>query len=216
MAVVKGEWRLPQQRTHSTTAHDAIHRPLRVVHGPDCSGHSESLAPSIRRQLLKSLYVGTDPFDAVNKSQFDHAYPHSNLRASFVHSVLQTMPSTRLWLEVGGFVGNSAVMTAAVAAHLCMRNLTIVTVDPFTGSLAFWELQRFIRKRSDGSLKHRWGYDFLQLSADGRPTIRERYLANVAWAGASPYVLPVTATGTVGMKLIGGLSQARREGSKPP
>ena len=211
------EWRLPQQALPNSSVPWSVQlEPLQVLDGPACSAKpQDALLPlSIRKQLVRALYVGVDPFEAVNMSRVDHAYPHSNLRASFVHSVLKTF-KPRLWLEVGGFVGNSAVTTAAVAAHLCMRDVSVVTIDPFTGSHIMWELQRRIRVDQNGTLLHRWGYDFLALDPDGRPTIRDRFMANVAWARADSAVLPITMPSVTGVKLILSLYLAKAISALP-
>ena len=191
------EWRLPQQHNLSK---DLFHggNPPPKVH-LRCSASGANLH-SARSQLVQALYFSRDPFDAANAETLDAGYPHSGLRSSFVRSVLQSFKPL-LWLEVGAFIGNSAVMTAAVAAHLCMRDLSIVSIDPFTGDQMMWNLHRFA-KLVDGEVAHRWGYDFLGLTKDGRPTIRDRYMANVLVSGAAPWVLPITAPGLVGMRLL--------------
>jgi hypothetical protein len=133
----------------------------------------------VRQQLRKALFRGTDPFDAALLDRVDHRYPHSNLRASFVKSVFDVLPSPpRFWLEIGSFVGNSVITTVAVAAHLCVPNLTVVSVDPFVGDKAMWGFQRLIH----GGSHPPFGYNFLGLDTAGRPTIRDRYMANIKWS----------------------------------
>ena len=180
-AVASDEWRLPQQ----TPTTNKRGRPLRVGGGPSCSESNSSEAP-VRQQLRKALFRGTDPFDAALLDRVDHRYPHSNLRASFVKSVFDVLPSPpRFWLEIGSFVGNSVITTVAVAAHLCVPNLTVVSVDPFVGDKAMWSFQRLIH----GGSHPPFGYNFLGLDTAGRPTIRDRYMANVKWSGAYPWVV---------------------------
>ena len=198
------DWLLPQQaRWKYSRSSSREHGSLRVEGGAGCRG-SEEHAPRLRQQLLRSLFRGRDPFHAVDPARYDHGYPHSNLRASFVKAVLETLgaPADMLWLEVGSFVGNSAILTASVAAHACMRNMTIVVVDPFTGDVNMWDWQQLASK---GRRHLPFGYDFLALDASGRPTIRDRFMSNVAWAGAAPWVVPITAPGVVGMRLLGRL-----------
>jgi len=115
-AVASDEWRLPQQ----TPTTNKRGRPLRVGGGPSCSESNSSEAP-VRQQLRKAFFRGTDPFDAALLDRVDHMYPQSSLRASFVKSVFDVLPSPpRFWLEIGSFVGSS-VITTVVAAHLCAK-----------------------------------------------------------------------------------------------
>ena len=61
-----------------------------------------------------------------------------------------------------------------------------------------WGFQRL----KHGMSNPPFGYDFLQLTADGRPTIRDRFLANVLTAGAAPWVVPLTMPATSGPRLL--------------
>ena len=49
----------------------------------------------------------------------------------------------------------------------------------------------------------------------GQPTIYERFLANVARAGLHDMVLPIRATATVGLRLLGRLREQRRLTQRP-
>ena len=95
------EWRLPQQRTN---AKGKQLKPLTVVPGAACSSDIGILNGSYsrpeREALLRALYRGSDPFDAVDAGKKDHRYPHSNLRSSFVTALLATITPPRLWVEL--------------------------------------------------------------------------------------------------------------------
>ena len=194
------DWKLPQQeiaRQPKRGRQPALH----IEQGQTCL--QQNGTRTVRASLLRNLYRGRDPFKAVDAARFDHRYPHSNLRASFVKALLLSLPAPRFWLEVGSFVGNSIVTTVAVAAHLCLVNLTVVSIDPFAGDTAMWDFQKLIR----GNTHPPFGYDFLQLTADGRPTVRDRFMANVLHSGAAPWVVPITIPGVSGLRL---LNQLRR------
>ena len=197
------EWRLPQQRTN---AKGKQLKPLTVVPGAACSSDigvtNGSYSRPEREALLRTLYRGSDPFDAVDAGKKDHRYPHSNLRSSFVTALLATITPPRLWVELGSFVGNSAITTVAVAAHHCLTNMTLLAIDPFAGDTAMWAFQRL----KHGASNPPFGYDFLQLTADGRPTIRDRFLANVLTAGAAPWVVPLTVPAASGLRLLNEMS----------
>ena len=213
------EWNLPDQNT--PPSNDISHggHPPRMVHrGAACSqeqGSNARLRHGVREQLVENIYFRRDPFNAANASRHDHGYPHSNLRASFVRGVMQIFQPT-LWVEVGSFIGSSAVTTAAVAAHLCLKDLSIVSIDPFTGDQMMWDLHRFAKLDNVTQEPiHRWGYDFLQFTPDGRPTIRDRFMANVLVAGAAPWVLPLTMPGLIGMRLVKILHGAQKISTLP-
>ena len=177
-----------------------------------CAGRNTNLTGThrvVRRELLSALYRGRDPFHGLHPMHHkpDHSYPHSNLRASFVRAVLLSISHTPVtfWLEAGSFVGNSATATAAVAAHLCFDQLSLIAVDPFTGDAGMWMYP-----------KNLFGhYDFLRLSELGRATIHERFLANVLAAGVSPMVLPIVLPAVTGMRLLQRLLHARALSSRP-
>ena len=67
---------------------------------------------------MQALYFSRDLFDAANAGVHDVGYPHSGLRSSFVRSVLQSFKPL-LWVEVGAFIGNSAVMTQLQSRLTC-------------------------------------------------------------------------------------------------
>ena len=89
-----------------------------------------------------------------------------------------------------------------MAAHHCLLNMTLLAIDPFAGDTAMWAFQRL----KHGASNPPFGYDFLQLTADGRPTIRDRFLANVLTAGAAPWVVPLTVPAASGLRLLNEMS----------
>ena len=183
------------------TAHHALHRRnkssgYQVVKGDQCidEGGGDNITRVVRRQLLKALYKGRDPFLATGLGRFrpDHKYPHSNLLAGFVRAALLSLGNVSFWLEVGSFVGTSLVLTSAVAADLCYSRMSMVAVDPFLGDVNMWAYQRGMGT----------SYDFLKLDETGRPSIYQRFMANVLQAGAAPMTVPMTMPSLVGLRLL--------------
>ena len=199
-------------RLWDTPSHRNSSAPYRVERGAECSARSSNITGErrvVRQELLSTVYGGREPYLGLNPMYHkpDHKYPHSNLQAGFVRAVLLSispMPAT-FWLEAGSFVGNSATVTAAVAAHLCFEQLSFIAIDPFTGDAGMWMYP-----------KNLFGhYDFLRLSELGRATIHERFLANVLAAGASPMVLPIVLPAVTGMRLLQRLLNTHALSSRP-
>jgi len=155
-------------------------------------------------QLSLELY-GTDTPKLYSESRYrDDGYPHTNLLPDVVKSVLDTI-RPRFWLECGSMLGGSAIRVADVAK--CANASTeIVCVDPFTGDVNMWAWEQ-PRKRAGE-------WQFLRLEG-GRPTIFERFLANVVAAGHADMILPLPATCSVGVELLRRLLGEQRLCSVP-
>ncbi|CAE8647106.1 unnamed protein product [Polarella glacialis] len=135
----------------------------------------------------------------------DMRYPHCNLMPELIHGVLSLIRPV-LWLEVGSFIGNSAIRTAAEVKKLKL-NTSIVCVDPFTGDVSMWyHHSESIAKRE---------FDFLQMDKYAHVRIYETFLANVKDAGHDDVVLPIRATGIVGMRLLSRLHDSGRSDALP-
>ena len=198
-------------RLWDTPAHRGNASRLReVVRGAQCGAAAAATSgPSparvVRQQLIRTLYHGHDPFLAINpkRERGDHRYPHSNLQAAFVRAALLTLGGdARFWLEVGSFVGNSIILTASVAAELCYDSLSLVACDSFLGDAGMWQHGK---GQSGGA-----NYDFLRLASNGRPTIHERFMANVVLAHAAPLTLPLTLPSLVGLRLLSRLHESEQ------
>jgi Methyltransferase domain len=142
-------------------------------------------------ELRTELHGGNNPFDAAQRKWIDTGYPFTNLRPDVIEAVLtQTAPS--FWLEVGSMVGGSVIRTADIL-HTRHMPTEIVCIDPFCGDINAWDWET----RPHELVK----WQCLRLQ-DGRPTIYERFLANIAAAGHTDRVLPVHCTSTVGLRLL--------------
>lgn len=178
-----------------------------LPHGPDI-WHTLTEIPTNRRgiiaELIEQLYVGNSPFDGCNPNYEDHGYPHTNLRRDLVASVLDVV-RPEFWLEVGSMLGGSAILAADVMQEK-VSPTEVVCIDPFTGDVNMWDWER--GKRVSGE----WA--FLRLER-GRPTIYDRFLANVVAANHRDRILPIQATSIVGLKLLRRLREQFRISSLP-
>jgi predicted O-methyltransferase YrrM len=111
----------------------------------------------------------------------------------------------RFWLELGSMLGSSAIRTAAIIKAQ-MAPTEIVCIDPFTGDVDMWAREQ--PKKQAGERQP------LRLER-GRPTIYERFLANVTEAGHDDIVLPITATPIVGVRLLQRLADEQRLAARP-
>lgn len=146
---------------------------------------------NVTRQLLDELWHSESPFLFADLRQQDDGYPNTNIQPDLIEAVLASL-APAFWLEVGTMIGGSAIAVAATVKRLDLET-AICCVDPFTGDVNMWDWEK--DKKSAGQ----WSY--LKLEA-GRPTIYERFLANVRLQGHEDIIAPLPATSIVGMRLI--------------
>ncbi len=160
--------------------------------------------PSVLAELRTALYGDDSPLAHIDPNLADTGYPHTNLQADLVHSILDVF-QPRFWLEFGSMLGGSAIVAANVI-KTCKTATQIVCVDPFTGDVNMWDWEQPFRQAG------KWR--FLRLEK-GRPTIYDRFLANVAAAGHADVILPIPATSIVGGRLLRRLAAQNRLTSRP-
>jgi predicted O-methyltransferase YrrM len=151
----------------------------------------EPVRQSIIAELLAELYSDDGPLRYANPAFADQGYPHTNLTHDLVETVLDIV-RPKFWLELGSMLGGSAIRTAEIVKKLSLQT-QIVCVDPFTGDVNMWAWERGLRGAGQ--------WQFLRL-ARGKPTIYERFLANIVVAKHDNIVLPINVTSIVGIKLL--------------
>lgn len=166
--------------------------------GPQLGHHS------ILEQLRTQLYGGDNPLAHADPQYVDAGYPYTNLRPELIESILDAV-RPRFWLELGSMLGGSAIRTAAIIKAQ-MAPTEIVCIDPFTGDVNMWAGEQAKVQAGD--------WQFLRLER-GRPTIYERFLANVTEAGHDDIILPIAATSIVGVRLLRRLSDEQRLAALP-
>lgn len=145
----------------------------------------------VNETLLNELYSGDNPLDYADLDNVDDGFPHTHLSTTLAQALLEVI-SPQFWLEVGSMIGGSAILAAETIKRMD-RTTEIVCVDPFIGDVNMWDWEK------DRKQKGKWR--FLHLK-EGRPTIYDRFLANVVAAGHSDIILPIMATSSVGTKLL--------------
>ncbi len=164
----------------------------------------EMKSSGVVANLRTELYDGDDPLAYADTRYIDHGYPHTNLQPDLIASVLDTI-KPRFWLELGSMLGGSAIRAAEVIkSHGATTE--IVCIDPFTGDVNMWAWERPKKVASE--------WQFLRLER-GRPTIYDRFLANVMAAGHADIIMPIVATSIVGIKLLRRLVDEQRLGILP-
>jgi tetratricopeptide (TPR) repeat protein len=159
---------------------------------------------SIVAQLCKELYGGDSPLAHADRQNVDTGYNPMNLRPELIESVIDVV-RPRFWLELGSILGGSAIRTAAVIKAQ-MAPTEIVCIDPFTGDVNMWALEQ--AKKQAGE------WQFLRLER-GKPTLYERFLANVAASDHAEIILPIAATPIVGIRLLRRLTNEQRLAALP-
>lgn len=183
----------PASGAASSTQGVELHRSLKPV------------SSAVIEALRQELYAGSDPYGLL---AMECCLPGPDLKAArgtlsmrVVQKVLDVVGEPGLWLEIGSYIGSSAIKTAQ---EIKSRNLStgILCVDPFVGDWAMWE------QHKSQVLEGKW--DWLRADASGVPRIYSTFLANVREAGHGDIVLPLPATGTIGTKVVMRLVQLGR------
>ncbi len=161
------------------------------------SGNASEAA--VIAELKSELYGGDNPLSYASRRFVDTGYPHTNLLPDVVGSVIDTF-QPKFWLELGSMLGGSAIRVADIVKSRG-ASTEIVCIDPFTGDVNMWAWEQPFRKANE--------WLFLRLE-NGRPTIYDRFLANVSAAGHADIILPIAATSIVGIKLLRRLASESR------
>lgn len=159
---------------------------------------------TVRSTIVSELWLGEDPLAFALPKYIDLGYPHSNIQPHLIDMALDHV-KPKFWLEVGSFIGNSAIKTAQRIKHKQL-DTSVVCVDPFTGDVNMWAWEK------DKAKKKEWRF----VSPEhGEPGIYNRFRANVVNAGVADVVVPIVSTSIVAMKLIPRLVQENRLSELP-
>lgn len=155
-------------------------------------------------ELVNEIYSGMPPYKYADSSKHDDGYPHTNILEELVSAIL-TEFKPEFWLEIGSMLGNSAIKVASAIKENNL-NTTIVCLDPFTGDTNMWSWEKSLQQ------ENKWR--FLGLDK-GRPTIYDRFLANIIKAECENIILPINCTSMVGIRLIQRLHSESRLSRMP-
>jgi predicted O-methyltransferase YrrM len=160
--------------------------------------------PSVIAEIVSELYGGHSPCSYANVRYVDNGYPHTNAIPEIISAILD-IHQPQFWLELGSMIGGSAILVAGIVKTKEAAT-EIICIDPFTGDVNMWAWEQPKRKIGE--------WQFLRLER-GKPTIYERFLANIAAAGHADIILPIAATSIVGIKLLRRLANEHRLSSLP-
>ncbi len=142
-------------------------------------------------ELKRELYNGDGPYLSARLKYVDFGYPHTNIKTELIESVLRNLQPS-FWLEIGSMLGGSAIRTAETIKRMSLQT-EIVCIDPFCGDVNMWAWEKALTAQGH--------WRFLGIE-DCRPTIYERFLANILRSGHTDIVLPLATTATVGIRLL--------------
>jgi hypothetical protein len=150
----------------------------------------------INDEILFTLYNDVNPYKTAQPKYVDNNYPHTHIREPLIDYLLKTYNPT-FWLELGSFVGGSALK---VAKSIKENNLQtgIICCDPFCGDVNMWDWE-----------KNNSSYKFIGLE-DGIPTIYKRFIANVFFKEHSDVITPIQVTSIIAIKLLERLYEQKR------
>lgn len=164
--------------------------------------------PKINEEILKNLYGDQDPFSSVSNLFLDGNYPHTNIEDNLIEFLVKKF-CPGFWLELGSFVGGSAIKVAQIIKKI-ESSAGLICCDPFSGDVNMWDWEANPRVSGNNGSP----YKFLNIQ-NGIPTIYQRFLANIYYSELSDIITPVPVTSIVAVKLFKRLFDQKRVSLKP-
>jgi len=187
-------------------AHDKFFTPERC-----CYADLDLLRLSPLDRLREELLTDVDPYGILDHVAFlaEEHYPDSHLTAEIVRGIIAMLAhmgqEASLWVEVGSFIGGSAVTTAETVKDLNLST-GIVCIDPFTGDVGMWSTRKAMRIMAN----HPNADSALKMDQYGHSRIYETFLANVRKKGHNDIVMPLRISSISGLRLIQALWRDKR------
>lgn len=174
--------------------------------------------PDVISRLRDELFTNQDPYSILGtvcgQYQPQLRYPDSHLTPALMKSVLSFVPKPYMWLEVGSYIGSSAITTAKVLKQMRL-NCGVLCIDPFTGMVDMWADRKAFRTHFGLLERQNVADGPLLMDEFGHSRIYEMFLANVRSRGHQDYVLPLRVSSITGLRLLRTLyEQGRIE--RPP
>lgn len=168
--------------------------------------------------LREELFTDVDPYRFLDhpcarpyKPQSRN--PDSHLTSEIIKVVLQWIGyAPPVWLEVGSFVGDSAITTARTLKELSVST-GVICIDPFTGMLDMWNNRKGLRTHlglRERPVTSSVADGALLMDEFGHSRIYEMFLANVRGAGHQDIVMPIRVSSVSGMRILKDLHQDGR------
>lgn len=139
------------------------------------------------KQYFLSYLGWEDPFDFFAPRSTPERWSW-NYDQDFLQSIYRRLPHPALMVEVGTWLGRSAIGAAEFyRQQLGWHDFTLICVDTWLGSLEHWtEPARF------------GGFE----RSHGRPDLYEHFLSNVVNAGLQDHILPLPQTSATGARIL--------------
>merc|ERR1719424_1406819 len=151
-------------------------------------------------RLHDELLTDVNPYtilDVIPYAVEEH-YPDSHLTGEIVRGILKLYATSglqaTLWLEVGSFIGGSAITTAVTVKDLALP-IGIVCIDPWTGDVGMWATRKAMRVIPN----HPYADSAIKMDRFGHSRIYETFLANVRSKGHQDIILPLRTSSIVGL-----------------
>ncbi|PKL76026.1 MAG: class I SAM-dependent methyltransferase [Candidatus Melainabacteria bacterium HGW-Melainabacteria-1] len=111
-----------------------------------------------------------------------------NYDRDFLSAIYQKIPQPNLCVEVGSWLGRSAIGAAEYyAKDLNWSDFTLICIDTWLGSLEHWtEPERF------------GGFERVH----GHPALYQQFLSNVMLSGMQAQILPLPQTSVTGARIL--------------
>lgn len=175
-------------------------------------------------KLREEIFTNVNPYSFLDhacahpyKAQIER-YPDSHLTHEIVRTVMDVFGSAppKLWVEVGSFLGNSAITTAETLKAL-NASTGIVCIDPFTGMWSMWSYRKQFRDHfSLGRRESQTVADGMLLMDEfGHSRIYEVFLANIRASGHEDIVMPIRISSISGLRLLRKLHEQGRTDTLP-
>lgn len=139
----------------------------------------------MNKQTLLSLLELPDAFQDFQPVPNTNLWGWNGDRAIFPALVEQVKP--QLIIEVGSWMGQSAVNLASSVKRLGLTDTSVICIDTWLGSKEHW--------RDKELMKH------LEL-VNGYPSFQRRFLTNIVQAGVADYVVPIPMPSQIGASFL--------------
>lgn len=162
--------------------------------------------PGIIARLREELFTDVDPYSFLDSAcgspyQPQLRYPDSHLTPDIVRSVLSFIEDPVLWIEVGSFIGSSAITTAQTLKDMGLKT-GVVCIDPFTGVVDMWSSRKAFRDALGLRSRRQVADGPLLLDEFGHSRIFEVFLSNIKSMGHQDVVMPLRVSSISGMRLL--------------
>ena len=141
----------------------------------------------MKKEELLARVSWQDPFDGFTPLSAPESWTW-NYDREFLQGIYRRIPQPQLIVEVGSWLGNSAIEASKFyATKLNWRDFTLICVDTWLGSAEHWT-----RPDPGRSLARVHGF----------PVLYEPFLSNIVYAGLEDLILPLPQTSVNAARIL--------------